>query len=115
MVVLDISDPDAPREVFRLKTPRDFKPHWLAKDPLGNRLILGAELGGEQGFFMLRFDESDGRLAFDDNFNGKKKGFLFGSRHTGYISLERRSWPHGDTGSSWGHAALFLGAGDTAQ
>ena len=115
VVVLDISDPDAPREVFRLKTPRDFKPHWLAKDPLGNRLILGAELGGEQGFFMLRFDESDGRLAFDDNFNGKKKGFLFGSRHTGYISLERRSWPHGDTGSSWGHAALFLGAGDTAQ
>ncbi len=108
VVVLDISDPTAPREVFRLKTPRDFKPHWLGKDPLGNRLILGAELGGEQGFFMLRFDESDGRLAFDDAFDGKKKGLLFSSNHPGYISLARSEWPHGETGTAWGHAAVFL-------
>ena len=109
VVVLDISDPSAPREVFRLKTPRSFKPHWLGKDPLGNRLILGAELGGEQGFFMLRFDEETGALAFDDAFAGKKKGLVFSSRHAGYISLDRRDWPHGQTGTAWGHAAMFLG------
>lgn len=109
VVVLDISDPTAPREVFRLKTSRDFKPHWLGKDPLGNRLILGAELGGEQGFFMLRFDESDGRLAFDDSFEGKKKGLIFSANHPGYISLARSEWPHGETGTAWGHAAVFLG------
>ena len=108
VVVLDISDPSAPREVFRLKTPRDFKPHWLGKDPHTNRLILGAELGGEQGFFMLRMDEETGRIAFDTDFNGKKKGLIFSSEHPGYISLARRSWPHGDTGVSWGHAAVFL-------
>lgn len=109
VVVLDISDPAAPREVYRLKTPRDFKPHWLAKDPLGNRFILGAELGGEQGFFMLRFDESNGALAFDTDFNGKKKGLIFSSKHPGYIALTQAEWPHGETGPAWGHAALFLG------
>lgn len=110
VVVLDISNPATPREVFRLKTPRDFKPHWMAKDPLGNRLILGAELGGEQGFMMLRFDESNGNLAFDPDFTGKKKGLLFERPHLGYISLDQPSWPHGDSGAAWGHAALFLGA-----
>ena len=108
VVVLDISDPAAPREAFRLKTPRDFTPHWAAKDPLGNRVIVGAELGGEQGFFMLRLDESNGRLAFDEDFNGKKKGLVFTSRQKGYISLHQSPWPHGDTGPAWGHAALFL-------
>jgi len=116
VVVLDISDPAAPREVYRLKTPRDFKPHWAAKDPLGNRVILGAELGGEQGFMMLRFDESTGALAFDETFNGEKKGLIFNRRHPGYISLSQKSWPHGETGPAWGHAALFLGApGETTN
>jgi hypothetical protein len=112
VVVLDISNPASPREVFRLKTPGDFKPHWLGRDPLGNRLILGAELGGEQGFFMLRFDEETGRLAFDDAFNGKKKGWLFARERAGYISLDRRAWPHGETGTAWGHAAVFLSPQD---
>jgi hypothetical protein len=32
-----------------------FNPQWLARDPRSNRLVLGAELGGEEGFFLLRF------------------------------------------------------------
>ena len=111
VVVLDISDPAAPREVHRLKTPRNFKPHWLAKDPLGNRLILGAEVGEEQGFFMLRIDEATGKIAFDPDFNDKKKGLIFSSRRRGYISLAKQTWPHGNSGPAWGHAALFLGEG----
>lgn len=110
VVVLDISDPREPKEVYRLKTPGGFKPHWLAKDPLGNRLVLGAELGGEDGFFMLRFDEKTGRLAFDKTFNGKMKGRFWDSRRPGYISLSHDVWPHGETGAAWGHAALFLGS-----
>jgi hypothetical protein len=57
VVVLDITDPGSPREVFRLPTPETFNPHWLARDPRSNRLLLGAELGGEEGFYLLRFDE----------------------------------------------------------
>lgn len=108
VLVLDISDTQNPIEVFELKTPSQFKPHWLAKDPNANRLILGAELGGEQGFFMLRFDETSGRLGFDRDFSAKHKRGIFGRSLPGYISLDRDRWPHGESGTAWGHAALFI-------
>jgi len=108
VVVLDISNPRSPKEVFQLETPEDFRPHWLAKDPRSNRLVLGAELGGEQGFYILRVDEETGALDFDDDFRGLKSGRFFSSETNGYISLERDEWPHGKTGDAWGHAALFL-------
>ncbi|HEU0098056.1 MAG TPA: hypothetical protein VFQ67_04700 [Allosphingosinicella sp.] len=101
IVVLDISDPAAPREVSRLDTAEDFNPHWSAKDPLSDRIIVGAELGGEQGMYMLLFDEAAGRLAFDPSFGSA------GGR-TGYIDLAGQKWPHGPSGEAWAHAALFL-------
>lgn len=111
VVVLDISDPRNPVEVFRLDTPEGFAPHWLGKDPAGNRLILGAELGGEQGFYMLRIDESSGRIEFDPDFADYRSDSplnMFRSKSTGYISLDREEWPHGPTGTAWGHAAVFF-------
>ena len=112
VVVLDISNPTEPKEVFRLKTPRTFNPHWLGKDPLGNRLVLGSELGSEQGFFMLHFDEETGALAFDKAFQGKQKGLILSRKHNGYVSFDRAAWPHGETGMAFGHAAIFLGEGN---
>ena len=100
VLVLDIANPSGPREVFRLPTPNTFNPHWLARDPQSNRLVLGAELGGEEGFYVLRFDEQTGRLSFDPALKGEGQA--------GYVSLKNQSWPHGPTGPAWGHAALFL-------
>lgn len=100
VVVLDVADPSNPREVSRLTTPDGFNPHWLARDPLSNRLALGAELGGEEGFYVLRFDEKTGQLTFDAALNAEGR--------PGYISLADQAWPHGATGKAWGHAALFL-------
>ena len=100
VVVHDIANPGSPREVSRLPTPETFNPHWLARDPRSNRLVLGAELGGEEGFYLLRFDEQAGRLSFDPA--------LKGGGQTGYLSLRDQSWPHGPSGPAWGHAALFL-------
>lgn len=100
VVVLDIGNPSRPREVFRLPTPNTFNPHWLARDPHSNRLVLGAELGGEEGFYILRFDVQSGRLSFDPALNGEGQ--------TGYVSLKNQSWPHGPSGEAWAHAALFL-------
>lgn len=111
VVVLDISDPTKPVEVFRLNMPEGFAPHWMGKDPVGNRLILGAELGGEQGFYMLRFDDSSGRIEFDSDFADYRSDSplnIFRSKSTGYISLDRKEWPHGPTGTAWGHAAVFF-------
>lgn len=100
VVVLDIANPASPREVFRLKTPDAFNPHWLARDPQSNRLVLGAELGGEEGFFILRFDDQTGQLTFDPALSGEGQA--------GYVSLKKPTWPHGASGAAWGHAALFL-------
>ena len=100
VVVLDITDPAAPREVSRLATPATFNPHWLARDRQSNRLVLGAELGGEEGFFLLRFDAARGVLSFDDA--------LHGDGQQGYLSLKNQPWAHGASGAAWAHAALFL-------
>jgi hypothetical protein len=100
VIVLDIANPATPREVFRLPTPATFNPHWLARDPRSNRLVLGAELGGEEGFYLLRFEAQTGRLSFDPAVNGDGQ--------SGYLSLKNQSWPHGPTGPAWAHAALFL-------
>jgi hypothetical protein len=100
VVVLDIGDPATPREVFRMSLGESFTPHWLARDPRSNRLVLGAELGGEEGFYLLRFDAGDGDLSFDIALNDEGRA--------GYLSLVDQPWPHGATGPAWGHAALFL-------
>ena len=100
VVVLDIADPQKPREVFRLATPPAFNPHWLARDPQSNRLVLGAELGGEEGVYLLRFDAKTARLSFDDSLKGEGQ--------SGYLSLKNQQWPHGNSGAAWAHAALFL-------
>ncbi len=104
VLVLDVSNPSTPRELFRLNTPDTFNPHWLARDPNSNRLILGAEYGGEDGFFVLRIDEATGELSFDSAFQSDGQA--------GYLSLKQERWPHGASGHAWGHAALFLPSTD---
>jgi hypothetical protein len=101
VIVLDISDPARPKEASRLNFRQDFNPHWAALDPISDRVVLGAELGGEQGMYVLRFDQRKGVLTFD-----KRIGVAGGE--PGYIDLEDQKWPHGDTGPAWAHAALFL-------
>lgn len=111
VVVLDISKPKSPKEVFRLDTPQGFSPHWMGKDPKGNRMIMGAELGGEQGFYMLRFDDKTGRIEYDPDFSDYRTDSylnIFRSKSIGYISLDRKEWPHGNSGTAWGHAAVFF-------
>jgi hypothetical protein len=103
IVVLDISNPAAPRELSRLDTAADFNPHWSAKDERSDRIIVGAELGGEQGMYMLRFDKRTGQLSFDPSFGSS-------SGKTGYIDFETQQWQHGPSGAAWAHAALFIGA-----
>ena len=99
--VLDVSNPSAPSEVSRLAMPAGFDPHWAAKDPLSDRIAIGAELEKEKGIFVLRFDDAAGRLSFDGT-------IVAASGQAGYIDLDNQTWPHGASGPAWGHAALFL-------
>lgn len=99
LLTLDVSDPAAPREVARLETGPDFAPHWLAKDPRSNRLIVGAENGGENRMLIVRLDERSGALSWDERLRAVQG--LPG------IDFRRNAWPHGETGEAFGHAALF--------
>ncbi|HEV2125128.1 MAG TPA: hypothetical protein VGW38_20450, partial [Chloroflexota bacterium] len=99
LVALDIRDPERPREVSRLMADTTFRPHWVAKDPGSDRLIVGAENGGENRMLMARLDPRTGRLSWDESLRSQD-GSLG-------ISFRRSRWPHGDTGEAFGHAALF--------
>ena len=99
LIALDIADPEHPREVARLVADSVFRPHWMAKDPGSNRIIVGAENGGESRMLMARLDTVTGRLTWDDTFRSSD-GALG-------VSFVRQRWPHGDSGEAFGHAALF--------
>lgn len=99
LVALDISDPAKPVEVARLLADSTFRPHWLALDPRSNRIIVGAENGGENRMLMARIDAKNGRLSWDSTFRSSPTALG--------VSFVRESWPHGQTGEAFGHAALF--------
>ncbi|MEO7998086.1 MAG: hypothetical protein ABI852_11610 [Gemmatimonadaceae bacterium] len=99
LITLDIADPEHPREVSRLQTDADFHPHWMAKDPGSNRLIVGAENGGENRMLMATVDAATGKVTWDETVR-TPDGKLG-------ISFVHNSWPHGNTGEAFGHAALF--------
>ena len=99
LVTLDVSDPARPVEVARLQADAGFRPHWLARDPGSDRLIVGAENGGEERMLMARVDERTGRVTWDES--------LRTGDGTLGISFQRERWPHGATGEAFGHAALF--------
>ena len=100
LVTLNVSDPAKPRETSRVAFPTDFAPHWLSKDPRSNRLVLGAELGGERGMYVLLVDPATGRVRMDPTVGSATR--------PGYLGFHRESWPHGSTGPAWAHAAVFL-------
>lgn len=99
LVSLDVQDPANPRRVSVLETGPDFAPHWLALDPGSHRLIVGAENGGEDRMLMARLDPATGELSWDEAL--RERNVFPG------IDFRRASWPHGETGLAFGHAAVF--------
>ena len=99
VLTLDISDPAHPREVSRLMADAAFHPHWMAKDPKSDRIIVGAENGGENRMLMALVDPKTGAVKWDESFRSPN-GQLG-------ISFVHDNWPHGKTGAAFGHAALF--------
>ena len=100
VVVLDIADPEHPREASRVNVGDDETPHWLAIDPSGRRLVMNS--GGSKGnrLFMLDFDPANGRLTMDTRFrdaNDSRDG----------ITLTGKTWPHGFTGKAIPHGTVF--------
>ena len=99
LVVLDVSDPQHPREVSRLSVGADEAPHWIAIDPTGKRIVLNSAGAGNR-LFVINFDPHTGQLALDDHFRDP------GSKKPG-IALSGTNWPRGFTGNVVPHGAVF--------
>jgi hypothetical protein len=101
LVALDISDPERPREVSTLVLGEDEKPHWIAIDPTGRRVVLNSGGGGTGNrLFVIDFDPATGTLALDPRFRDKD------STSAG-ITLSNRTWPHGATLTAVPHGTVF--------
>jgi hypothetical protein len=101
VVVLDIRDPEHPREVSRVSVGDDEWPHWIAIDPAGRRVVLNS--GGyskSNRLFVLEFDPVTGRLTMDGRFRDPG-----GSRDG--INMDDKTWPHGFSGKVLPHGAVF--------
>ena len=99
LIALDVSNPDKPVEVSRLKFDSNFvMTHWLAADRKSDRLVI---TGHEQSWLLVaRFDEKTGELTLDNTFREP------GSSRPG-LDFDRQDWPHGKTGPAVVHGALF--------
>ena len=101
LVALDITDPEHPREVSSLKLGDDERPHWIAIDRTGRRIVLNSAGGGSGNrLYVVNFDPSSGALALDERFRDA------GAARPG-VSFTQKKWPHGFTGTAIPHGTLF--------
>jgi hypothetical protein len=101
VVVLDITDPERPREASRVDVGDDEQPHWLAIDPAGRRVVVNSG-GNSKGnrLFVLDFDPSSGRLTMDRRFRD-------GGGSDNGVNLSDKTWPHGFSGKAVPHGTVF--------
>jgi hypothetical protein len=100
LVVLDISKPLKPVIVDELGFGIDARPHWLALEPGGHRIVMtgGGTLAG--GVYLIDMDPETGKLQLPGG------SPTVGSAIAG-IRFDREEWPHGKTGPAFAHGAVF--------
>jgi hypothetical protein len=98
LIALDVSNPEKPVEVSRLKLdPRFPMPHWMAADRKSDRLVI---TGDDKNWVLAARIDPKGKLSLDESFREP------GASVPG-ISFNRQEWPHGRTGPAVVHGALF--------
>lgn len=97
LVTLDVSDPTRPREVSRVAFDSTFKPHWLAFDKGGSRLVVN---DGKRRLYLVSLDQRTGALEIDQSFRDP-------GAPAGGVSFARARWPHGASGEAVPHGSVF--------
>ena len=101
LVAMDVSDPARPREVSTITFGNDERPHWIALDPTGHRIVLNSAGGSKSNrLFIVNFDPSSGALTMDERFRDA------GAGRPG-VDLTGKTWPHGFTGRAAPHGTVF--------
>jgi len=100
LAAYDISDLAHIREVSRVTFDEKQKPHWIAADTDGRRIVLNSGEYGEHRLFIVNFDPQTGALTLDGRFRDA------GSEKPG-VSMDGKSWPHGFHGDAYPHGTVF--------
>ncbi len=101
LVVLDVSDPYHPKEVDELVLDGPVRPHWISGEVGGNRIALTGRKGWLAGrVVLLQLDPTNGKLTIIEDLRSP------GSAYPG-LDMTREQWPHGKTGASIPHGAVF--------
>lgn len=100
VVVMDVSRPEEPVIVDELHFGVDARPHWLALEPGGKRMVMtgGGTLAG--GVYLIDVDPETGKLRLADDLPATGSGIPG-------IRFDRDEWPHGKTGPAFAHGAVF--------
>jgi hypothetical protein len=100
LVVLDVSRPEKPAIVDELNFGVDARPHWLALEPGGRRIVMtgGGTLAG--GVYLIDMDPETGKLRLARDLPATGSGIPG-------IRYDRDEWPHGKTGPAFAHGAVF--------
>jgi hypothetical protein len=101
VVALDVKDASRPVEVSRIEFDERQRPHWLALDEPGNRIVVTNRADGEARMWMLRVDPASGALSLDATFRDPR------SDRPG-VDFGRDRWPHGTTGGGLPHGSVFV-------
>jgi hypothetical protein len=106
----DISDLAHIREVSRVTFDDKQKPHWIAADADGRRIVLNSGEYGEHRLFMVNFDPQTGALKLDGRFRDP------GSERRG-VSMDGKSWGYASPRNPCGQyfRVLRLGFGAPRQ
>jgi hypothetical protein len=98
---IDISNPSHPVEVSSVAMDTTFFPHWIARDPASDRVVVTDQGDGPPMVMLGHFDSSTGRLTWDERFHdagASKPGLRFSSVN----------WPNGVKGKATPHGAVFV-------
>jgi hypothetical protein len=76
------------------------KPHWIAADEHGRRIVLNSGEYGDHRLFIVNFDQQTGSLTLDSHFRDA------GSDQP-VVSMDGKSWPHGFHGDAYPHGTVF--------
>jgi hypothetical protein len=100
LVVLDVSTPEKPVIADELAFGVDARPHWLALEPGGKRIVMtgGGTLAG--GVYLVDMNPETGKLQLARDLPSAGPGIPG-------IRYDRDEWPHGKTGPAFAHGAVF--------
>ena len=98
---IDISDPAHPKEVMSLPMDSTFYPHWIARDPSSDRVVVTDQGDGIPMVMLGRFDASTGKIVWDERFRDA------GATKAG-VSFLNVMWPNGVKGKATPHGAVFV-------